>query len=115
MRQNAALAHLGGAAMLFAVTGWSGAATAQVNCETIPPGAARTDCYIGLSRIARQNSEIADQRCAAADRPRDLSLRDGQVAEEEGGSTIIAHQATGCRPTGAPVQRGSVVGKDKGR
>ena len=38
MRQNAALAHLGGAAMLFAVTGWSGAATAQVNCETIPPG-----------------------------------------------------------------------------
>jgi hypothetical protein len=59
MRQNAALAYLGGAAMLIAVAGWSGAATAQVNCETIPPGPARTDCYIGLSRIARQNSEIA--------------------------------------------------------
>ena len=59
MRQNAALAYLGGAAMLIAVTGWSGSATAQVNCETIPPGPARTDCYIGLSRIARQNSEIA--------------------------------------------------------
>jgi hypothetical protein len=41
------------------VAGWSGAATAQVDCETIPPGPARTDCYIGLSRIARQNSEIA--------------------------------------------------------
>ena len=35
MRQNAALAHLGGTAILLAVTGWSGAATAQVNCETI--------------------------------------------------------------------------------
>ena len=45
--------------VLIAVTGWSGAATAQVNCGTIPPGPARTDCYIGLGRIARQNSEIA--------------------------------------------------------
>jgi hypothetical protein len=59
MRQNAALAYLGAAAVLIAVTGWSGSATAQVNCETIPPGPARTDCYIGLSRVARQNSEIA--------------------------------------------------------
>jgi hypothetical protein len=59
MRQNAALAYLGGAAMLIAVTGWSGATKAQVNCEAIPPGPARTDCYIGLSRIGRQNSEIA--------------------------------------------------------
>ena len=59
MRQNAALAYLGGTAMLIAVTGLSGAATAQVNCETTPPGPARTDCYIGLSRIARQHSEIA--------------------------------------------------------
>jgi len=54
MRQNAALAYLGGAAVLIAIAGW-----AQVNCEAIPPGPARTDCYIGLSRIARQNSEIA--------------------------------------------------------
>jgi hypothetical protein len=59
MRQNAALAYLGGAAMLIAVTACSGAATAQVNCETIPPGPARTDCYIGLGRIGRQNPEIA--------------------------------------------------------
>jgi len=33
----------------------------------------------------------------------DSSLRDGQVAEEEGGSTIVAHQAMGCRATGPPV------------
>jgi hypothetical protein len=32
---------------------------AQVNCETFPAGPARTDCYIGLSRINRQKSEIS--------------------------------------------------------
>jgi hypothetical protein len=31
---------------------------AQVNCETFPAGPARTDCYIGLSRVDRQKSEI---------------------------------------------------------
>jgi hypothetical protein len=51
--------RIGGTAMLLAVTGCSGAATPQVNCETIPPRPTRTDCYIGLNRIARQNSEIA--------------------------------------------------------
>jgi hypothetical protein len=35
------------------------AVNAQVNCETIPAGPARTDCYIGLSLINRQKSEIA--------------------------------------------------------
>ena len=33
--------------------------SAQVNCETIPAGPARTDCYIGLSRIGQQKSQIA--------------------------------------------------------
>jgi hypothetical protein len=51
---------LGGTALLLAVAAGSpDVAMAQVNCETIPPGPARTDCYIGLSRIYRQKSEIA--------------------------------------------------------
>jgi hypothetical protein len=37
----------------------AGAANAQVDCGTIPAGPARTDCYIGLSRINQQKSEIA--------------------------------------------------------
>jgi hypothetical protein len=34
-------------------------AHAQAHCETIPAGPARTDCYIGLSRISGQKSNIA--------------------------------------------------------
>jgi len=33
--------------------------TAQFSCDSLPIGPARTDCYIGLSRINRQQSEIA--------------------------------------------------------
>jgi hypothetical protein len=55
MRQTAASAYL----LVLVIIGWSGSAMSQVNCETIAPGPARTDCYIGLSRINRQNSEIA--------------------------------------------------------
>jgi hypothetical protein len=47
----------GGATLLAA--GSLGLAVAQVNCETFPAGPARTDCYIGLSRINRQKSEIS--------------------------------------------------------
>jgi hypothetical protein len=36
----------------------AGAADAQ-NCEAIPVGPARTDCYIGLSRISQGQSAIA--------------------------------------------------------
>jgi hypothetical protein len=59
MRRNGVSAFFVGAARLAAVTDCSNSATAQVNCETIPPGPARTDCYIGLSRINRQKSDIA--------------------------------------------------------
>jgi hypothetical protein len=34
-------------------------AVAQVNCEAIPAGPARTDCYIGLARIGGGNAAIA--------------------------------------------------------
>jgi hypothetical protein len=50
-------AFFGGAALLAA--GALGLAVAQVNCETLPAGPARTDCYIGLGRINRQKSEIS--------------------------------------------------------
>ena len=32
---------------------------AQANCDSMPAGPARTDCYIGLSRLNRQDFEIA--------------------------------------------------------
>jgi hypothetical protein len=59
MRRSEVIALLGGAALSAAVVGCSGSATAQTSCEAIPSGPARTDCYIGLSRISRQKSDIA--------------------------------------------------------
>jgi len=52
-------ALLVGTAVLMALAGSPGVAAAQVNCEAMPPGPARTDCFIGLARINRQKSEIA--------------------------------------------------------
>ena len=48
---------LGGAALVAASP--LGLAMAQANCETLPTGPRRTDCYIGLSYINRQKSEIS--------------------------------------------------------
>ena len=47
---------LGGAALVAASP--LGLVMAQTNCE-IPAGPARTDCFIGLSRINRQESEFS--------------------------------------------------------
>src|SRR5262249_25946248 len=68
----------GGAALLAASS--LGVAVAQVNCETFPAGPARTDCYIGLSRINRQKSEIS-----------------AGVARQEA-ETAIYRKVTGKRP-----------------
>jgi hypothetical protein len=48
-----------GAALLALAASSLGVANAQVDCGAIPAGPARTDCYIGLSRINQQKSEIA--------------------------------------------------------
>ena len=40
-------------------------ASAQVNCDAIPRGPARTDCYLGLSQFYRGQSELAAARAAA--------------------------------------------------
>lgn len=36
-----------------------GPASAQVNCEAIPRGPARTDCYLGLAQYYRAQSDLA--------------------------------------------------------
>jgi hypothetical protein len=68
----------GGAALLAA--GALGLAMAQVNCAPLPAGPARTDCYIGLSRINRQKSEIS-----------------AGVAQQQA-ETAIYRKVTGKRP-----------------
>jgi hypothetical protein len=40
-------------------------ASAQVNCEAIPKGPERTDCYLGLSQFHRGQSNLAAERARA--------------------------------------------------
>ena len=40
-------------------------ASAQVNCETIPRGPARTDCDLGLSQFYQGQSDLAAARAGA--------------------------------------------------
>jgi hypothetical protein len=57
-------------AMLLA--SFPGIASAKVDCEAIPPGPARTDCYLALSQFYRGQSDLAaararvQMRCAHA-------------------------------------------------
>ena len=73
-----ALSFLGGTVLLAADP--LAVARAQVNCESFPTGPARTDCYIGLSRINRQKTEIS-----------------AGVARQQT-ETAIYHNVTGTRP-----------------
>jgi len=41
------------------------AARAQENCQAVPAGPARTDCYIGLSQFYRGQSDLAAARARA--------------------------------------------------
>ena len=42
-----------------------GAASGQPNCEAIPSGPARTDCYLALSQFYRAQSDLAAARARA--------------------------------------------------
>ena len=41
------------------------AAVAQANCEAIPRGPARTDCYLALSQFYRAQSDLAANKALA--------------------------------------------------
>ena len=53
------LVFLGDAVLLAFVALSFDVARAEVDCETLPIGPARTDCYIGLGQINRLKSGIA--------------------------------------------------------
>jgi hypothetical protein len=42
-----------------------GVVSAQANCEAIPHGPARTDCYLGLGQFYRGQSDLAAARARA--------------------------------------------------
>ena len=47
------------------LAGFPGVAGAQANCEAMPRGPARTDCYLGLSQFHRGQSDLAAAKARA--------------------------------------------------
>jgi hypothetical protein len=56
------MTHLTASVVVILLASSAGVAIAQVNCETIPKGPARTDCYLGLSQFYRGQSDLAAAR-----------------------------------------------------
>ena len=52
-------------AVAILLAGFPDVASAQVNCEAIPHGPARTDCYLRLSQFYRGQSDLAAARARA--------------------------------------------------
>ena len=44
------------------LSSFPGVASAQANCEGVPRGPARTDCYLALSQFYREQSDLAAAR-----------------------------------------------------
>ena len=55
------------ASVVFALllAGFPAVASAQMNCEAIPQGPERTDCYLGLSQFYRGQSDLAAAKARA--------------------------------------------------
>ena len=62
---------IGSAIVSILLAGCPGAARAQIDCSTFPPGPSKMDCYINTSRGADLRSDVAKARAgsdAAAER-----------------------------------------------
>jgi hypothetical protein len=51
--------EIGVTVVAILLANFSSGANAQVDCEGIPAGPERTDCYIGLSRLYQGQSDVA--------------------------------------------------------
>jgi len=71
--------HWTASVVAILLAGISDVACAQVNCEAIPHGPARTDCYLDLSQFYRGQSDLA-----RANQGR-ISLRRAGIDRREGG------------------------------
>jgi hypothetical protein len=59
------MAHWTASAATILLASFSGVASAQPNCDAIPPGPERTDCYLTLSQLYRAQSDLAAAKARA--------------------------------------------------
>jgi hypothetical protein len=57
--------HWTASVVAILLTAFTSIASAQVNCEAIPKGPARTDCYLGASQFYRGQSDLAAAKARA--------------------------------------------------
>jgi hypothetical protein len=53
------MTHWTASVVAILLTGFTGFASAQMDCNAVPAGPARTDCFIGLGRVYRGQSDVA--------------------------------------------------------
>jgi hypothetical protein len=51
--------HRTASVVAILLASFPGVVSAQVDCNAVPAGPARTDCYIGLSQVYRGQSDVA--------------------------------------------------------
>jgi len=51
--------HWTASVVAILMASFPGVVSAQVDCNAVPAGPARTDCYIGLGRVYRGQSDVA--------------------------------------------------------
>ena len=56
------MTHWTESVVVISLVSFSGVASAQVSCDAIPHGPARTDCYLALSQFYRGQSDLAAAR-----------------------------------------------------
>jgi hypothetical protein len=56
------MAHWTASAATILLASFSGVASAQPNCDAMPSGPERTDCYLALSQFYRAKSDLAAAR-----------------------------------------------------
>jgi hypothetical protein len=57
--------HWTASVVAILLASFPGVVSAQVDCNAVPAGPARTDCYIGLSRVYQGQSDLAAARARA--------------------------------------------------
>lgn len=78
--------------------GFPGVANAQVDCNAVPAGPERTDCYTGLSRIYQGQSDVAAAKARVQSdvaRYRQVTGTSRSKREVQSSQAITIHKRTG--------------------
>ena len=94
------MTHWTASVVAVLLAGFPGVASAQVNCEAIPHGPARTDCYLGLSQFYRGQSDLAAARARAIRRRVVSGNYRNRPSETQTTSATIKAQTIPARPAG---------------